>query len=141
MLEEDAPDPETATAVMKIRQAAERCPRIVKTFLAMARQQPPERVPVHLNELINAALDLVSYGPRTAGITVRFDLAPDLPMPDCNGIDLYRHLQASCPHILERLVFITGGVLGSTARGFLAETGAPYLEKPIIPRDVQRLLA
>ena len=31
---------------------------------------------MHLNELINAALDLVSYGPRTAGITVRFDLAP-----------------------------------------------------------------
>jgi PAS domain S-box-containing protein len=79
MLEEDALDPETAAAVAKIRQAAERCTRIVKTFLAMARQQPPERVPVHLNELINAALDLVRYGLRTAGITVRLDLAPDLP--------------------------------------------------------------
>jgi two-component system NtrC family sensor kinase len=45
----------------------------------MARQQPPERVPVHLNELINAALDLVSYSLRTAGITVRLDLASDLP--------------------------------------------------------------
>jgi hypothetical protein len=79
MLEEDAPDPETVAAVGKIRQAAERCTRIIKTFLVMARQQPPERVPVHLNELINAALDLVSYGLRTAGITVRLDLAPDLP--------------------------------------------------------------
>ena len=328
MLEEDAPDPETAVAVGKIRQAAERCTRIVKTFLAMARQQQPERVPVHLNELLNAVFDLVGYGLRTAGITVHLDLTPDLPplladaaqlqqvfsnlfvnaqqallevpeprwlrvathwerqshvvcitvtdngpgvpapirsrifdpffttkplgvgtgvglslslgivtthggslsfesppaggarfvvtlplpttdapaaaetpaaatrvkprtilviddepeiaemlsdilrrdghqttvvhsgnaalehlatqtydlvlsdlhMPDCNGIDLYRHLQESCPHILERLVFITGDVLGSTAQGFLAETGAPYLEKPIIPRDLQRLV-
>jgi two-component system NtrC family sensor kinase len=79
LLEEDAPDAATAAAVVKIRQAAERCTRIVKTFLAMARQQPPERVPVHLNELISAALELVSYGLRTAGITVRLDLASDLP--------------------------------------------------------------
>jgi CheY-like chemotaxis protein len=81
----------------------------------------------------NAALERLA--------TQAYDLIlSDLHMPDCNGIDLYRHLQESCPHILERLVFITGDVLGSTARGFLAETGAPYLEKPIIPRDVQRLV-
>lgn len=333
MLEEEAGDPETAAAVSKIRQAAERCARIVKTFLAMARQQQPERTPVHLNALVTPALDLVGYGLRTAGVEVRLDLAPDLPplwadaaqmhqvlsnllvnaqqallpmpeprwlqvatgwdaaanvlhltvtdngpgvpapirsrifdpffttkpkgvgtgvglslshgiiaahggtltlesppeggarfvitlpllaavppgeaavspaqhsiaprtmlivddepevaamlsdiltrtghqttvahsgnaalaclarrnydlilsdlhMPDLNGLDLYRHIQTSYPYLGERIVFITGDTLGATTRHFLTETGAPYLEKPIIPRDVvslvQRLLA
>lgn len=79
MLEVEAHDPETVTAAGKIRQAAERCTRIIKTFLAMARQQQPERAPVQLHNLIAAALDLVGYGLRTAGVEVRLDLAPDLP--------------------------------------------------------------
>jgi CheY-like chemotaxis protein len=64
----------------------------------------------------------------------------DLHMPDLNGLDLYRHVQTFHPHLLERLVFITGDVLGSTVRGFLAETGAPSLEKPVIPREVLSLV-
>jgi PAS domain S-box-containing protein len=328
MLEEEAPDPETVAAAGKIRQAAERCTRIVKTFLAMARQQQPEHAPVNLNALITAALDLVGYGLRTTGVTVRLDLAPGLPevladasqlhqvftnlfvnaqqallevpeprwlhivtrwkrqarvlsvaitdngpgvpepirwrifdpffttkpmgvgtgvglslshgiitahggtitlenpleggarfvitlpsapaaassttslpevgtpgashtilivddepevaamlsdilrhaghrtaivhsgnaalaqlaitdydlilsdlhMPDLNGLDLYRQVQTSHPHLLERLVFITGDVLGSTVRSFLAETGVPSLEKPVIPREVLSLV-
>ena len=42
MLEEQG-DPATRAAAVKIRAAAERCARIVRTFLAMARQQRPER--------------------------------------------------------------------------------------------------
>jgi signal transduction histidine kinase len=110
MLEEDAPDAATAAAVVKIRQATERCTRIVKTFLAMARQQPPERVPVHLNELINAAFDLVSYSLRTAGITVRLDLASDLPplLADAAQLqqvfsNLFVNAQASVKHATKTL--------------------------------------
>lgn len=64
----------------------------------------------------------------------------DLHMPDLNGLDLYRHVQTSHPHLLERLVFITGDILGSTVCSFLAETGAPSLEKPVIPREVLSLV-
>ncbi|HVF16130.1 MAG TPA: histidine kinase dimerization/phospho-acceptor domain-containing protein, partial [Steroidobacteraceae bacterium] len=42
MLEETA-EPQTKVAVQRIRLAAERCARIVKTFLAMARQRDPQR--------------------------------------------------------------------------------------------------
>lgn len=79
MLEGDTTDPQTQARVKKIRQAAERCARIVKTFLAIARQQPPERSAVQINTLIESALELVSYGLRTADIQITRNLSPDLP--------------------------------------------------------------
>ncbi len=80
MLEGEATDPEAKAKLKKIRLAAERCARIVKTFLAIARQQPPERAPVQLNTLVEeAAVELVGYGLRTAEIEAALDLAPDLP--------------------------------------------------------------
>ncbi|MGZ8410953.1 MAG: PAS domain S-box protein, partial [Hyphomicrobium sp.] len=79
MLESADIDPRIATSVTKIRLAAERCARIVKTFLAMARQQAPSRVPVRLADVIEASLDMVGYRLRSAGIQVICDIAPDLP--------------------------------------------------------------
>src|SRR4029453_1728085 len=46
VLLEEQGDASTQAAALKIRTAAERCARIVRTFLAMARQQQPERGPV-----------------------------------------------------------------------------------------------
>jgi len=78
MLEEQG-DPATQAAAAKIRTAAERCARIVRTFLAMARQQRPQRVPVAINEVVSAALDITAYAVRTSGIDVALDLADNLP--------------------------------------------------------------
>jgi two-component system NtrC family sensor kinase len=63
----------------RIRNAAERCARIVKTFLSMARHQEPVRVPVHITQIIEASLDLVGYNLRSQGIEVSLDCAADLP--------------------------------------------------------------
>src|SRR5882672_11332043 len=79
MLEEQG-HPPTQAAAQKIRTAAERCARIVRTFLAMARQQPPERGPVAVNEVVTAALDITSYTVRTSNIEVAVDLAQDIPL-------------------------------------------------------------
>lgn len=78
MLEERG-DAATYAAATKIRTAAERCARIVRTFLAMARQQPPERVPVRINEVVEASLEITSYTFRSSGIEVALDLAQDVP--------------------------------------------------------------
>nr|WP_246265761.1 ATP-binding protein [Aromatoleum diolicum] len=78
MLEEQG-DSTTQAAAAKIRTAAERCARIVRTFLAMARQQRPERGPVAINEVVSAALDITGYAVRTSGIDVALDLADNLP--------------------------------------------------------------
>lgn len=63
----------------RIRAAAERCAKIVKVFLAMARDEPASRVPIDINEALGRALDLVSYQFESAGIEVQQDLAPSLP--------------------------------------------------------------
>jgi signal transduction histidine kinase len=78
MLEEQG-HPATRVAAQKIRTAAERCARIVRTFLAMARQQPPERGPVAINEVVSAALDMTAYAVRTSNIEIAVDLARDIP--------------------------------------------------------------
>jgi len=79
LLEEDGGGEQTRRAA-RIRTAAERCGRIIKSFLAMARQRGPEKKPVDLNQIVRAALELVGYGIRSAGITVTTDLAANLPM-------------------------------------------------------------
>ena len=45
----------------------------------MARQQPPERGPVAINDVVTAALDIAGYAIRTSSIEVTLDLARDLP--------------------------------------------------------------
>jgi two-component system NtrC family sensor kinase len=80
VLLEEQGDSATQVAALKIRTAAERCARIVRTFLAMARQQQPERGPVAINEVVTAALDIASYAIRTSSIEVSLDLADDIPL-------------------------------------------------------------
>ena len=45
----------------KISNAAERCVRIVKNFLALARRHPAERQKVRLNQIIREAVELLAY--------------------------------------------------------------------------------
>jgi PAS domain S-box-containing protein len=92
MLEEDAEGSPYAVRANKIRSAAERCARIVQTFLAMAREKPPERTRVNVNALVEAALDLTDYGAKTAGILVERDLAPGLPLLDADADQLHQVL-------------------------------------------------
>jgi PAS domain S-box-containing protein len=80
VLLEEQGDAAIRAAALKIRSAAERCSRIVRTFLAMARQQQPQRGPVAVNEVISEALDLAGYAVRTSSIEVALDLADDVPL-------------------------------------------------------------
>ncbi|MEO8756054.1 MAG: ATP-binding protein, partial [Casimicrobiaceae bacterium] len=92
VLLEEQGDGATQVAAMKIRTAAERCARIVRTFLAMARQQPPERGPVAINEVVAAALDIAAYGLRTSGVDVALDLAQGLPLVLADADQLHQVL-------------------------------------------------
>ena len=79
MLREMGCDPAIASRIEKIHAGAERCARIVRTFLAMARARPPRREAVNLGEVVLGALDLAGYGLRSADIDVTLDLPADLP--------------------------------------------------------------
>jgi PAS domain S-box-containing protein len=63
----------------KINTAADRCARIVKNFLALARHRPPERRRVRLNQVVREAVELLAYPLRVDTVEVDLDLADDLP--------------------------------------------------------------
>ncbi|WP_439572415.1 PAS domain S-box protein [Phreatobacter sp.] len=63
----------------RIHAAAERAGRIVKSFLAMARQKPEKREHVAVNPLISATIDMLAYGLRSHGIGVETRLDPTGP--------------------------------------------------------------
>ena len=64
----------------QISAAAERCARIVRNFLALARQQPPERHRLVLNAVVREAVELLAYELRTDNVEVVLDLAEGLPI-------------------------------------------------------------
>jgi PAS domain S-box-containing protein len=90
LLEDFAPDGAIRERALKIRTAADRCARIVRTFLAMARSKPRQRTAVQLNETIGEALEIVAYGLRTADVEVVRVLAPDLPPVWADGDQLHQ---------------------------------------------------
>lgn len=79
LLHDTVNDERAKARAEKIRRAADRCARIVKTFLAMARRRPPELAPTNLNTVVETAMDLVGHVLRTADIELMLDLTPDLP--------------------------------------------------------------
>lgn len=92
VLLEEQGDPATQAAALKIRTAAERCARIVRTFLAMARQQQPQRGPVAMNDVVLAALDIAAYAIRTSSIEVALDLSTDIPLVLADADQLHQVL-------------------------------------------------
>ncbi|WP_158639154.1 hybrid sensor histidine kinase/response regulator [Elioraea rosea] len=77
--EQAASQPGLAGRATKIKSAAERCGRIVQTFLGMARRKAPERRPVRIASVVEAALDLIGYALRSSGIVAMRDLPDDVP--------------------------------------------------------------
>ena len=77
MLREEIDDPRYVRGIDKISTSAERCAKIVKTFLALARQKPTKLEPTSVNAMIDTALDVASFSLRGATVERRLDV--DLP--------------------------------------------------------------
>jgi PAS domain S-box-containing protein len=69
----------------------------------------------------------------------------DIKMPGMSGIELYRHFQKISPSLAERVVFITGDVMGPSTMAFLSKTKVPYIIKPFdakqLKAELNRVLA
>jgi PAS domain S-box-containing protein len=92
MLAEDAQGTPMEQRANRIGTAAERCARIVQTFLAMARQREPKLGLVSVNDLIATALELTDYGLRTSGIAVRVNFGSGLPPVEGDSDQLHQVL-------------------------------------------------
>ena len=73
LLRDEARDSAIERRGERIYAAAERCARIVRSFLAIARQKPSTREPLDLEALIRSALELTGYGLKASGVDVSID--------------------------------------------------------------------
>ena len=79
MLREEIEDEDTLRRIEKISNAAERCAKIVKTFLAMARQQPTKMEPVDLRSIVTTSVDVAGYGTSQEGLLISASVPDTLP--------------------------------------------------------------
>lgn len=79
LLEQDARDTEFSARAGKIRTAAERCGRILQSFVAMARQRPPVRRAIDLNRIVRGVADLLGPALDASGTRVVLNLTRGLP--------------------------------------------------------------
>lgn len=78
LLQEEVDDPQALRRIEMVSASAERCAKIVKTFLAMARQKPASLAAEDLNAIIRAAVEVGGYGLRRAGASIDLELADGL---------------------------------------------------------------
>jgi PAS domain S-box-containing protein len=106
LLEMKADDDRTRHRASRIHSAAERCGRIVKSFLAMARQKPPQRQAVDLNETVKTALEMSEYGRRSAGVELIVSLSEGRTIinadPDLLGQVVVNLLLNACHAVRDR---------------------------------------
>ena len=69
----------------------------------------------------------------------------DMKMPGMSGQNLYAFVQKEYPELADRMLFITGDVLGRETQNFLKVTEAKYIEKPfeidVLLRGLSEVLA
>ncbi|MEM6578500.1 MAG: ATP-binding protein, partial [Pseudomonadota bacterium] len=139
MLLEDCEDPETRRQVDKISQAAERCAKIVKTFLTMARQQPAKKERVDMADILHTAVDVARYGDGSNAAEIVLDIEGELPLVDVDPdqiTQVFINLILNAEHAMSRSD--QGGKISVTARP--ARDGASLLvsvrdDGPGIPEE------
>ena len=73
-------EPTIVRRALKINDAAERCVRIVRNFLALARQRAPERTHTSLKQVVHGAVELLAYELRSDNVEVIQRIPDGLPV-------------------------------------------------------------
>ena len=129
ILIEDLEDRPEAPRVRKINTAAERCVRIVRSFLAMARHDPPDLGDHSLRDLVDAALEIVQ--PRAADAKVQLVVA----IPDD-----FPFLHVDEVQIVQALVNLFNNAVDAiAASGVGSEVGLSVAHDPAQPRVILRV--
>ncbi len=106
MLEDAVSDEGIVKRARRIREAAERCSRTVRTFLAMARSRAPARVAVALNDTVRSAVELISHSLQSSGVTVQLELDAALPPVTADADQLHHvvsNLVVNAEHALREI--------------------------------------
>jgi two-component system NtrC family sensor kinase len=60
----------------------------------------------------------------------------DMHLPGLDGLHLYQRLRVLRPELGQRVIFISGGVIGDEVRVFLDRIGCPLIRKPFSVADI-----
>ncbi len=71
--------PKHRSYVQYIVKSTERCHKIVQGLLSFARQHPPERVLLNVNDMVGAVLEILAYEMRTSNIEIEREFAKKIP--------------------------------------------------------------
>ena len=129
--------PKHQSYLQYIVKSTERCHKIVQGLLSFARQHPPERSLLNVNEMIGAVLEILAYELRTSNIEVRREFDANLPkiLGDChqfqqvvlNILNNARQALENCP--LPHQIRIVTESTGTHVRVLIEDNG------PGIPED------
>jgi CheY-like chemotaxis protein len=117
--------------------------RIVTTILVVDDEPGIASALAHLLRRDGHTVDTAANGQIALAklSTQAYDLVLcDLRMPELDGPGLYQALQQQHPHLLRRVIFLTGDTLNEEARTFLAQTEVPRLSKPFRAAEVRQLV-
>ena len=70
---------QTRSDLQKVAQECSRTAKLVRNFLAFAREQPSHRAMVNFNELIERVCELRRFDLRSSGVEMKLELSPNLP--------------------------------------------------------------
>jgi len=141
MLQDKTDDPEIKRRVDRIAIAAERCAKIVKTFLAMARQRPMQIENCNLNEAVEVALDVAGYGLKVAGAEISLSLAKDLPFVAADHdqmAQVFTNLIVNAEHALSEKGDKGKLVIRSSFDDLLDEVVVDVIDNGVgVPKEIQ----
>ena len=64
----------------------------------------------------------------------------DLCMPEMSGEKFYGVLRERFPHMVGRIIFVTGDTVSPASRNFLEESGARWLSKPFNIAEIEKFV-
>jgi signal transduction histidine kinase len=64
----------------------------------------------------------------------------DMRMPDLDGPGFYRELERRHPHLVSRVIFLTGDVLSPDAQAFFTQVNRPRVVKPFKAQEIRRVI-
>jgi PAS domain S-box-containing protein len=140
MLHEMATDEATKRRTKELHSAAERCGRIVKTFLSMARSKPIEKRNVDIDTVIDDVLELAAYGLRSNGVTMVRNRGKDLPTTLADPDQMHQVFMNVVLNAQQAMMNITGARSldvetrfdGTNIEVDIADTG------PGVPEDIRK---
>ena len=137
MLQDEASDPEILRKTKKISNAAERCSKIVKAFLTMARHEPVRMEETNINEVIETAVEVANYGDALGSARIDVSLDPDVATI-CSDPDQLTQVVINLALNAAQAIGDSGGKIHITSRQ--GKKGVEILvddDGPGVPKDIR----